>query len=460
MNAAQMINSGYLFFSMTLAIVLIACLLGLFIRLKKKEEPHTSFLDSLTPSLGMKKNLDLILTKLQDYVNAPNFSFYLYDPTHEQYVLKAVRQLTNDAPIAPSYSGLVPYGKKDIHPHITYPKAYFQSETVLVKEGNLSKVLVPIKGGMGFIIMGPVKNLRKKEIRMLDELGRFLEFPLRDLVEEAEKGCERIDNGLQKSNRKVRMLSAKNYALYYGYGQVGMLSHFDLIIVEPKGHTRLEFKELREKKKVIFTYLSLLEVHPTEPIFQELSEDDFLYVNGQPLRNEAFGTYLVNLKSQKWMSYLLETVQHHLLGLEADGLFLDTIGDIECPTIPYSVKRKQLYAAINFLHVLKMLYPSHLIIQNNGLETVCLETAPYIDGICWENPPLSLHGSKEWADLIVQRLTFLKNEFQLKVFLLLEETVEKERKSYTSAQVVAEENGFLLYNAPKDYLKLKRNDSL
>ncbi|WP_139311122.1 hypothetical protein [Paenisporosarcina indica] len=409
------------------------------------------FIDLLNPTLELERNLDIILVKTHEYVKAPNFRFYLYDSSQKQYVLKAVRQLTNDTHIAPSYSGLLPYDKQAMSFPLKYPAESFPSETLVVKEGGVKKVLVPIYDKGGFVVIGPIKKITKKEIKKLNEVGILLQLPLKEVVKNAEKSRETYTD-LQTNDRKERMLFTNNFGLYYGYGQVEKLSRFDLIIVDPKGFTLPQFQQLKKPKKVIFTYLSLFEVHPTDPIFSKLNEEDLLCVGGKPLMNKDFGTYLVNFQSKKWMEHLLENVRHQFETLGADGLFLDTIGDIECPSIPIQIKRMQLHAILNFLHVLKMLYPTHLIIQNNGLESVCLETAPYIDGICWENPPLSLPESKEWTDLMIQRLTLLKNEFQLKVFLLLEETTEKERKSYSLAKTVATERDFLLYHALGNYV--------
>lgn len=49
-----------------------------------------------------------------------------------------------------------------------------------------------------------------------------------------------------------------------------------------------------------------------------------------------------------------------------------------------------------------------ILIQNNGLESVYLETAPYIDGICWGNPPFSLTESDALTVHMIQHLTFLQ----------------------------------------------------
>lgn len=420
--------------------------------MNRREKAQKEFLESIIPSLGIEKNLAIILTEMQKFVEAPSFRFYIYEPSQDHYVLKSIRQVINDSDIKPAYSGLLPYEKQDYRSPLVYSKESFPSNTLVVREGELSKIWMPINGGGGFIIMGPIKKHSKKVIKILDEYSNLLSVPLKALLEEVEENSVRKIE-IQKNNRKERMLAAKNYALYYGYGKGEKLSCFDLIIVEPKGFAITEFKKLRETNKVLFTYLSLVEVHPTDSIFQQLTKEDLLVVDGKPMINEAFGTYIVNLQSKKWMNHLLEKVSYHTEVLKVDGLFLDTIGNIELSSIPSSEKKTQLKEIINFLHTFKMLYPTHLLIQNNGLEVVCLETAPYIDGICWENPPLSSLANKEWTDQIFQRLSLLKEEFQLKVFLLVEMTSEQKKEAYLVAKEVAKERDFLLYFAPKDYVE-------
>ncbi|EPD50816.1 hypothetical protein HMPREF1210_02324 [Paenisporosarcina sp. HGH0030] len=54
---------------------------------------------------------------------------------------------------------------------------------------------------------------------------------------------------------------------------------------------------------------------------------------------------------------------------------------------------------------------------------------------------------------MIQHLTFLQKKFHLKVFLLLEQTQEKERQAYSLAEDIAGTRGFLLYNIPKDYVE-------
>ena len=102
----------------------------------KRDNRAANFLESLNPILGIEENLDFILAKVQGIVKATNFTFYMYDSSQENYVLKAVRKSINDTIIAPSYSGLLPYEKQHIKFAMTYPKGNFPSETLLVTEGG------------------------------------------------------------------------------------------------------------------------------------------------------------------------------------------------------------------------------------------------------------------------------------------------------------------------------------
>lgn len=81
-----------------------------------------------------------------------------------------------------------------------------------------------------------------------------------------------------------------------------------------------------------------------------------------------------------------------------------------------------------------------------------MEKAPYIDGIFWGNPPLSSLANKECTEQILQRISLLKEEFQLKVLLLVEMVAEQEKEDYLVAKKVVKEKDFLLYLAPKGYI--------
>lgn len=254
------------------------------------------------------------------------------------------------------------------------------------------------------------------------------------------------------SLRKDRLNLSKNFALYYGYGKLDELSRFDVAILEAKGQTPEEIAKMKEKNTLMLMYISVLEVHPNDPIYRKLKDKDFLHVDGKPVKNEEFGTYLVNLKSKTWIAHLLRDSKYKIERLGADGLFIDTIGSIEMFWIPEEMKQQQLLAFTNFLYTLKLLYPAYLFVQNSGVEEVCKYTNPYIDGICWENPPFAINGSEAWCEWIVDRLHTYQQEQDVRVFFLYDKETDRRKKSYPIARKLAKTHNFLLYVATSNYV--------
>ncbi|WP_416828371.1 HD-GYP domain-containing protein [Ectobacillus polymachus] len=201
----EMMNRyGPIFLILALLFAVFACILLIVVRLnKKKHKAQMNLLQSLIfhikPALGTERNLDFILLKLQALVEAPNYAFYIYNATNQHYTLKAVRQLTSDMKIAPSYSGLLPYEKETFEPPLELQVDRFPSKSAIVTVGEVPVLAIPIKGEKGLIHIGPIKTLSKKQMKLLDELGMLLDVPLANLLEEEA----------QKRNYEVLETSAK-----------------------------------------------------------------------------------------------------------------------------------------------------------------------------------------------------------------------------------------------------------
>lgn len=257
--------------------------------------------------------------------------------------------------------------------------------------------------------------------------------------------------------RKQLWQLANNYALYYGAGQSERLSGYDVAVVEPAGQTADGLRQLRQAGTLVFAYVSIVEIASYHAQFGLLRESDFLRLDGKPLTNETFGTYMLDLMSERWRGLLHHHIGRLLLGDGYDGLFLDTIGNVEMHALPHALRERQLSAAADLVHHLKRWFPEHLLIQNNGLERLCLHTADAIDGICWENPPFHRPESTEWVDAITARLQEMAERKGLKVFLLLEEGQAEWEKREKAARALSERHRFLLYRAPVNYVQMGLN---
>lgn len=212
MNKNIMYSSGYIPIILGLLLTLFAVIvLALFfLSRKKKQNVQIDFLQSFVlnykPSLGMEKNLDYILLKTQELHEAASYSFYIYNPVNQRFTLKAVRQLTADANIAPSYSGLLPYEKEKFEPPLSLSMESVNVNTTVSKDGEVPLLTVPIQGGQGVIRIGPVSRVPGKTIKKFEQFSRLLEVPLRNLMEEEEqqknyKLLETSSNALKHINR-------------------------------------------------------------------------------------------------------------------------------------------------------------------------------------------------------------------------------------------------------------------
>lgn len=255
-----------------------------------------------------------------------------------------------------------------------------------------------------------------------------------------------------------KFTAAKNFALYYGLGREDELAGFDVAIVEPAGQSELSVIRMQKSGTLVLAYLSIMEISPTDPQVKMLKTEDFLYIDGQPVINREYGNYLLDLRSRRWLGLLFHRVGKLIIQSGYDGLFLDTIGDVESAELDSGARDLQLMAAVDFIRRIRSMYPSLIMVQNCGLERLCFFSAEYVNGICWENPPLDKNACRPWVETIINQLKQFKKKYGTQVLLLLEgkgglaEYDLPDGMNYRMARRIAEKNDFLLYRAPFRYV--------
>lgn len=254
-------------------------------------------------------------------------------------------------------------------------------------------------------------------------------------------------------DRKQRFFEARNFVIYYGHGKSDMMSVYDLAIVEPAGQTKPSIEELQKSRTLVFAYISITEVPEYDPLKSLLRKADYLTLNGKIVENETYHTQLVDLRSSNWIGLLLHRIGGYLRTSGYDGLFMDTISNVEWPALPAGVRAEQQAAALELVKRIRKLHPNHLIIQNNGLETLCVETAPYIDGLCWENPDFVRPESYQWHETVRIGLKKLVIDKGIRI-LFLQEKGSTTELGLESAVYWAKKENYLHYLSPNHYLEV------
>lgn len=251
-------------------------------------------------------------------------------------------------------------------------------------------------------------------------------------------------------DRRKKFKDVKNFAIYYGYGMEEKLHKYDVAIIESRGHTPEGLKIIKASKTLALGYISIIEISPSDSRFRYLKDEDFIKSNGKTEINSIYGNYLVDIRSKRWQDILIHECGRLIEGLGYDGLFLDTIGNVESPNLIKEYGNSLINESILFLNRLRTRYPDHILIQNNAVEKLIYYTSGIVDGICWENPPVGMRNSRLWMDEIISRLNIVKEADKLKVLVVLEsDNTDDARKLQ-----VFDEMGYLTYLSPYKYLDI------
>ncbi|OPZ75503.1 MAG: hypothetical protein BWY80_00121 [Firmicutes bacterium ADurb.Bin456] len=186
-------------------------------------------------------------------------------------------------------------------------------------------------------------------------------------------------------NARQRFKRIKNYCLYYGQGRAEMMTPFDLAVVEPSGQDESGRRLLKDNGTLVAGYVSVLEFPRDRCREMKLAAGDLLCSGSTPLLNTYYNNKIMDPRSERCRQILWERASRLIEGQGYDGIFLDTIGDVEDERLAPDASGPVLIAAAKLVYDLRKTYPEHILIQNSGLINLWELTARYVDAFCWEN---------------------------------------------------------------------------
>ncbi len=259
-------------------------------------------------------------------------------------------------------------------------------------------------------------------------------------------------------NRRVQWQAAQSLCVYYGKGELDQLKAYDVAIVEPLGQNQQTVVQLQASGTLVLAYLSVIEAYTWDSKLQYATATDFLRLNNKPVTNPVYGGFIMDIRSQRWQRLIFHQAAT-LLAQGYDGLFLDTIDNVEAACWPLQTRLELVDSAANLVRQLRLTYPDHLLIQNNGMEMLAEQTVEHLDGVCCENPPPELC-SAVTLNTLAARLSSMANHSRLRLICLLDASGEEQtlppslKKARCSLQSWTKQWQGFLYCAPRDYLRL------
>lgn len=249
---------------------------------------------------------------------------------------------------------------------------------------------------------------------------------------------------------KSPRLRTQNFGVYYGYGPLRGLDTFDLLILESDGWRQRDLDALKGRGGRLLGYLSALELPRHLQAQSGLSSTDLLHIQGAPWYKKEFDALVANPTSPAWQNHLARRLEV-LRARGFDGIFLDTLGDVEDPLVAHETGWL-VPAAAWLVRYVRNLWPQQVLVVNNGIWLLLPLISSHIDGICWETDVLDVSLDEPWTQLGLSQVSQSATREGLATFLLSHvpdgpgasaklETLER----------YAERYGLVCYGAPGDY---------
>lgn len=197
-------------------------------------------------------------------------------------------------------------------------------------------------------------------------------------------------------------LLGRSFVVYYGRGPLAGLETYDIAVLEPEGWTTPHHRRLQQEGVTTLAYLSLLEVPPWRAADANLADGDFVILNGDRFVKRPFDNWIADPRSRVWQQWITNSVQS-LYRQGWDGLFIDTLGDVEDEELR-ALQGWLIPAAAELVHRVRRVFPDRPIVVNNGLWRMVPVIAPLIDGVCWEGDLTPEQLKEPWAQAILEFL--------------------------------------------------------
>ena len=177
------------------------------------------------------------------------------------------------------------------------------------------------------------------------------------------------------SIQSVFSKTKKKGAVLFCYGKIDVntIKNYTYVILEGSYYNKEDVTVLKEHNKIVLSYISLGEVHPSVSFFKEAKE---YTLKG---KNQIWGGLFLDLSKEPLKKIMLNQVSKNIeKGFH--GLFLDNIDN-------YGTWGKQKHLQsylISFLNAIKLKYPTIHLMQNAGLD-VLKNSAKYINSLAIES---------------------------------------------------------------------------
>ena len=265
-----------------------------------------------------------------------------------------------------------------------------------------------------------------------------------------------------------------SWSLYYGAATtdtVERLGGYGLVVIDPHalGPKSAEtIAALKAKGCIVAGYLSFIEVAKWHRYRSRIPREWYILRDDgspwSPWAGKDVGwdaNLAASLAEPGWRDMLCDLVKSEVLDYGCDGVFMDTLEDVDFHTMPEKEKDRQVEGLRLLMAALDERYPDAFFIGNRTLQRALDAVAPHIDAVCWESfSPKYFKdaSSRGWMEMIAKRLKDATDQYGVRVISLwnVDALYPDYEADKAQVQELAKERGSIHYCTVGGYSKLPR----
>lgn len=202
------------------------------------------------------------------------------------------------------------------------------------------------------------------------------------------------------------------FSIFYGKPdseKIEKLANYDAVIIEPTAFTKEQVKLLKQSDVKVFGYVSLMQLENwNDELKEHISPSDYATLHGGKIYIKDWDTYVMDPRESHYREALMWKINHYIADQGMDGIFFDTVDDVDYYFHDHSdIQKGMREGYVKLLKEIKAAYPNMLIVQNRGFDTLKASSHDYLDGMLWEGFEAKDIKESEWAQ---NWLTYFKKE--------------------------------------------------
>jgi hypothetical protein len=191
------------------------------------------------------------------------------------------------------------------------------------------------------------------------------------------------------------------------------LSKYSVVIIEPKNITKTQVITLKNLGVKVLGYISVVEQNENDIDFPVLNQSWFYKPENKKIRIDKWESWYMDIRKKGYQNFLLEQLYLQIINKNLDGVFFDTVGDIDDSNWSQLDKKTMRENYEQFLSRIKNNYKNLEIVQNWGFETAKNYSQKYIDGIMWEGFSFDLLKNDQWSQNRIKEINAMNIDFYI-----------------------------------------------